>query len=151
MYSKAPQTPGASNEAGFLLSCHNVCRQKKKTLRILKKRLRDCKKVTFRYIHIFINIKLLCNFTPQYHMMWLKTVDTAFRCGMANKQKSYKCDNQLITWLTGITRPAGSCNLVTLKTNFAQYKNFVCFNVKAVVSTSYSGLWHTQKDCVRTL
>jgi hypothetical protein len=41
------------------------------------------------------------------------------------KQKSYKCDNQLITWLTGITRPAGSCNLVTLKTNFAQYKNFV--------------------------
>ena len=42
------------------------------------------------------------------------------------KQKSYKCDNQLITWLTGITRPAGSCNLVTLKTNFAQYKNFVC-------------------------
>ena len=43
------------------------------------------------------------------------------------KQKSYKCDNQLITWLTGITRPDGSCNLVTLKTNFAQYKNFVCY------------------------
>ena len=41
------------------------------------------------------------------------------------KQKSYKCDNQLITWLTSITRPAGSCNLVTLKTNFAKYKNFV--------------------------
>ena len=41
------------------------------------------------------------------------------------KQKSYKCDNRLITWLTGITRPAGSCNLVTLKINFAQYKNFV--------------------------
>ena len=39
------------------------------------------------------------------------------------KQKSYKCDNQLITWLTCITRPAGSCNLVTLKTNFAPYKN----------------------------
>ena len=44
---------------------------------------------------------------------------------VVSKQKSYKCDNQLITWLTGIARPAGSCNLVTLKTNFAQYKNFV--------------------------
>ena len=43
----------------------------------------------------------------------------------AIKQKSYKCDDQLITWLTGTTRPAGSCNLVTLKTNFGQYKNFV--------------------------
>ena len=41
------------------------------------------------------------------------------------KQKSYKCANRLITWLTGIPRPAGSCNLVTLKTNFAQYKKFV--------------------------
>ena len=45
--------------------------------------------------------------------------------GITVKQKSYKCDNQLITWLTGITRPAGSCNVVNLKTNFAQYKNFV--------------------------
>jgi hypothetical protein len=44
---------------------------------------------------------------------------------IGTKQKSYKCDNQLITWWTGITRPAGSWNLVTLKTNFAQYKNFV--------------------------
>ena len=44
----------------------------------------------------------------------------------SNKQKSYKCDNQLITWLLCITRPAGSCNLVTLKIKFAQYKNFVC-------------------------
>jgi hypothetical protein len=42
-----------------------------------------------------------------------------------NNIQSYKCDNQLITWLTGITRTAGSCNLVTLKTNFAQYKNLV--------------------------
>ena len=41
------------------------------------------------------------------------------------KQKSYKCD-QLITWLTGITRPAGSYNPVTLSTNFARDKNFVC-------------------------
>ena len=37
----------------------------------------------------------------------------------------YECNNQLITWWTGITRTAGSWNLVTLKTNFAQYKNFV--------------------------
>ena len=44
------------------------------------------------------------------------------------KQKSYKY--QLITWWTGITRPAGSWNLVTLKTNFAQYKNFVCLKTK---------------------
>ena len=50
------------------------------------------------------------------------------------KQKSYKCDNQLITWWTGITRPAGSCNLVTLKTNFAQYKNFVLLYTKNQVS-----------------
>ena len=54
------------------------------------------------------------------------------------KQKSYKCDNQLITWLTGITRPAGSCNLVTLKTNFAQYKNFVwCISQ---ISWKYRGM-----------
>ena len=49
--------------------------------------------------------------------------------GFWYKQKSYKCDNQLITWLTGITRPAGSCNLVTLKTNFDQYKNFVLCSI----------------------
>jgi hypothetical protein len=42
-----------------------------------------------------------------------------------SKQKSYKCDRLRDSWLTGITRPAGSCNLVTLSTNFAQYKNFV--------------------------
>ena len=54
--------------------------------------------------------------------------DLNFSFGIHTKQKSYKCDNQLITWLTGITRPAGSCNLVTLKTNFAQYKNFVGMN-----------------------
>ena len=30
------------------------------------------------------------------------------------------------SWLTGITRSAGSCNLVTQSTNFAQCKNFVC-------------------------
>ena len=51
------------------------------------------------------------------------------------KQKSYKCDNQLITWWTGITRPAGSCNLVTLKTNFAQYKNFVWSSLKDLKPT----------------
>jgi hypothetical protein len=39
---------------------------------------------------------------------------------------SYKCDRLRDSWLTGITRSAGSCNLVTLSTNFAQYKNFVC-------------------------
>ena len=44
---------------------------------------------------------------------------------VSSKQMSYKCDNQLITWLSGVTRPAGSCNLFTLKTNFTQYKNFV--------------------------
>ena len=49
----------------------------------------------------------------------------AFMSQIMTKQKSYKCDNQLITWWTGITRPAGSWNLVTLKTNFAQNKNFV--------------------------
>ena len=51
---------------------------------------------------------------------------TGFSKVHSTKQKSYRCDNQLITWWTGITRPTGSCNLVTLKTNFAQYKNFVC-------------------------
>ena len=60
---------------------------------------------------------------------------------MFTKQKSYKCDNQLITWLTGITRPAGSCNLVTLKTNFAQYKNFVCCCVKFFLSDGYFDFW----------
>ena len=30
------------------------------------------------------------------------------------------------SWLTGITESDGSCNLVTLSTNFDQYKNFVC-------------------------
>ena len=30
------------------------------------------------------------------------------------KQKFYECDNQLITWWTGITTPAGSWSLVTL-------------------------------------
>ena len=64
---------------------------------------------------------------PQY----LADQLTLYQLGRAEgtKQKSYKCDNQLITWLTGITRPAGSCNLVTLKTNFVQYKNFVCLVV----------------------
>ena len=38
------------------------------------------------------------------------------------KQKSYKCDNQLITWWMGINRPAGSWNLVPLKTNFAHIR-----------------------------
>ena len=51
-----------------------------------------------------------------------------FYCAI--KQKSCKCDNQLINWWTGITRPADSWNLVTLKTNFAQYKNFVCVPLK---------------------
>ena len=41
------------------------------------------------------------------------------------KQKSYKWDRLRDSWLTGITRPASSCNLVTLSTNFAQYNNFV--------------------------
>ena len=40
-----------------------------------------------------------------------------------------KCDNQPITCWTGSTRPAVSWNLVTLKTNFAQYKNFVCDHI----------------------
>ena len=56
--------------------------------------------------------------------------------GVLDKQKSYKCDNQLITWLTGITRPAGSCNLVTLKTNSAQYKNFVWFWIPWVLQVA---------------
>ena len=59
------------------------------------------------------------------------------RCVFSNKQKSYKCDNQLITWWTGITRPAGSWNLVTLKTNFAQYKNFVWLSVSKQKSFVY--------------
>ena len=81
---------------------------------------------------------------------------------MLSKQKSFKCDNQLITWLTVITRPAGSCNLVTLKTNFAQYKNFVgmnflwCFgrylcemkqNYKLDTAQLFYYIWNTQKMC----
>ena len=42
------------------------------------------------------------------------------------QKNSYKGDRLRDMWLTGITRPAGSCNLVTLSTNFAQYKIFVC-------------------------
>jgi len=43
----------------------------------------------------------------------------------SNKQNSYKGNRLRDSWLTGITRSAVSCNLVTLLTNFAQYKNFV--------------------------
>ena len=65
------------------------------------------------------------------------------------KQKSYKRDNQLITWLTGITRTAGSCNLVTLKTNFAQYKNFVWFGLPPIMLTCYFLSKLRDKHCRR--
>ena len=40
------------------------------------------------------------------------------------EQNSYKGDRLRDSWLTGITRSAGSSNLVTLSTNFALYKDF---------------------------
>ena len=41
-----------------------------------------------------------------------------------NSKSLIKCDRLRDSWLTGITRSAGSCSLVTLSTNFVQYKNF---------------------------
>ena len=63
-------------------------------------------------------------------VIYVKSCSTTFYCifslvWVPIKQKSYKCDRLRDSWLTGITRPAGSCNLVTLSTNFAQYKNFI--------------------------
>ena len=62
-----------------------------------------------------------------------------------NKQKPYKCDRLHDSWLTGITRPAGSCNLVTLSTNFAQYKNFVWLTTRNVRQDS--GHYATKTTC----
>ena len=54
--------------------------------------------------------------------LFLKTVlkgQLISKClfGVFNKQKSYKGDRLHDSWLTGITRSAGSCNLVTLWPN----------------------------------
>ena len=68
-----------------------------------------------------------------------------------NKQKSYKCNNQLITWLEGITRPAGSCNLVTLKTNFAQYKNYIIAIKKSYAKCSVPRLIFLKEEKKRLL
>ena len=46
-------------------------------------------------------------------------------CAAATKKKSYKGNRLRDSWLTGMTRSAGTCNLVTLSTNFSQYKNFL--------------------------
>ena len=46
------------------------------------------------------------------------------------------------SWLTGVIRSAGSCNLVTLSTNFSQYKNFVCFILQiSIFQQFYKNLW----------
>ena len=55
-------------------------------IRILEKRLRECKKLTFRYINVFLQQSIFYATTrhSMYHMKWLKSVYTAFRCGIAN-------------------------------------------------------------------
>ena len=85
----------------------------------------------------FDNLGFKPDFTKQIPQILAKILNVTFsikailtpehrikKC-VESKQNSYKGDRLRDSWLTGITRSAGSCNLVTLSTNFAQYKNFV--------------------------